>query len=619
MISIIIPIYNCEKYLYICLNSILKQSYTDFEVICIDDCSTDSSLEILNYFNQKDSRIKLLKNNEHKGYGFCINKCLNSSSGEHILFINPIDWIDSNALKLLYSKSKELNLDLLIYNTIEYNDSEKKFDYCQDYDINKIQIYENKIFNPITSKSLLLNNLSPAPWNKFYKKSLLNDNDIYFPEKNFFCENEVFNLSILLHAKRISFLDKALYNHRIIQYEKNYFFNEKTLNPIQIAGMMIETCINNKTYEKHKREILNYIFNILSKNYEKIDETQEYNAFKSTQEYSEKYFKKNNIKTDILEYVDENILKKFEQERVLLNEKYKKYLAIDIGGTNIKYTLLDKSAKPKISEMKSKKEEKEFYKLLDEIISPHLNKINGIAISFPGVVDVKKGIVQSGGSYSWIKNLPLKLILEQKYGKTVWIENDGKCSALAEHWKGGLNNTKNGVVIGLGTGIAGGIILNGELYRGINGTAGEFSSIIDNFEDPTKANKLYQIGGYKSLIGRYTKAKGIDSIEMSGREFFEKYHEKDEIAMNVLKDYAKTISTGIINIQSILNVEKFCIGGGISSEYDLIKEIKETVHNYFTKQMSPAIKEPEIERCFFKNGSGCVGALYNFLIMEKSI
>ena len=89
--------------------------------------------------------------------------------------------------------------------------------------------------------------------------------------------------------------------------------------------------------------------------------------------------------------------------------------------------------------------------------------------------------------------------------------------------------------------------------------------------------------------------------------------------MNVLKDYAKTISTGIINIQSILNVEKFCIGGGISSEYDLIKEIKETVHNYFTKQMSPAIKEPEIERCFFKNGSGCVGALYNFLIMEKSI
>ena len=65
MISVIIPVYNCEDYLYVCLNSVLKQSCSDFEVICIDDCSTDSSLDILSYFAKIDERIKILENTEN--------------------------------------------------------------------------------------------------------------------------------------------------------------------------------------------------------------------------------------------------------------------------------------------------------------------------------------------------------------------------------------------------------------------------------------------------------------------------------------------------------------------------------------------------------------------------
>lgn len=66
MISVIIPVYNCEDYLYVCLNSVLKQSYSDLEVICVDDCSTDSSLEVLGYFAKMDKRIKILENTENK-------------------------------------------------------------------------------------------------------------------------------------------------------------------------------------------------------------------------------------------------------------------------------------------------------------------------------------------------------------------------------------------------------------------------------------------------------------------------------------------------------------------------------------------------------------------------
>ena len=76
MISIIIPVYNVEDYLHVCLTSVLNQTYQNFEVICIDDASTDSSLEILEYFAQKDSRIKILKNKSNRGSGYSIKECI---------------------------------------------------------------------------------------------------------------------------------------------------------------------------------------------------------------------------------------------------------------------------------------------------------------------------------------------------------------------------------------------------------------------------------------------------------------------------------------------------------------------------------------------------------------
>ncbi len=76
---------------------------------------------------------------------------------------------------------------------------------------------------------------------------------------------------------------------------------------------------------------------------------------------------------------------------------------------------------------------------------------------------------------------------------------------------------------------------------------------------------------------------------------------------------------GIINIQSVLDVEKFCIGGGISAQDALIDEIRKSLQEFIAIKSSEAINEPAIEKCHFGNGAGCVGALYNFLIMEKLI
>ena len=86
MISVIVPVYTREDSLHICLNSILKQTYQNFEVICIDDDSTHSSLDILKYFSMKDSRIKVLKNDFTMGLGYCRNRGLEGANGDYIVF-----------------------------------------------------------------------------------------------------------------------------------------------------------------------------------------------------------------------------------------------------------------------------------------------------------------------------------------------------------------------------------------------------------------------------------------------------------------------------------------------------------------------------------------------------
>ena len=119
-ISVIVPVYNVEKFLHVCLNSVLNQTYPDFEIICIDDASTDSSLEILEYFFQKDSRIKIIKQDFNQGPGHSRNCGLNVAKGKYIFFLDGDDWIDFNTFEVLIKKADENDLDLLFFNEIHF-------------------------------------------------------------------------------------------------------------------------------------------------------------------------------------------------------------------------------------------------------------------------------------------------------------------------------------------------------------------------------------------------------------------------------------------------------------------------------------------------------------------
>ena len=108
MISVIIPVYNVEKYLHVCLNSLLYQTYQNFEIICIDDASSDSSLEILEYFTKKDPRIKIIKNDSNRGQGYSRNRGLEVAQGKYISFLDADDWFSPNAFEILIKKSNRI-------------------------------------------------------------------------------------------------------------------------------------------------------------------------------------------------------------------------------------------------------------------------------------------------------------------------------------------------------------------------------------------------------------------------------------------------------------------------------------------------------------------------------
>ena len=144
-ISIIIPVYNAEKYLDRCLNSILEQTYNNFELILIDDFSTDKSQEICKEFTKKDSRISLLVNEVNKGVSFTRNKGIYEAKGEFITFIDSDDWVNKTYLEdffffpilnnsivvqgIFYELKRNKKKILFSYINASYNISSKK-EWC---------------------------------------------------------------------------------------------------------------------------------------------------------------------------------------------------------------------------------------------------------------------------------------------------------------------------------------------------------------------------------------------------------------------------------------------------------------------------------------------------------
>ena len=221
-VSIIIPVYNVERYLKECLDSVVNQTLKDIAIICVNDGSTDSSLEILKEYAKNDSRIHIVdKINgglgaaRNSGIKYLIDSNINP---KYIYFADSDDWLDVQALEKLYNKSQESNSDICIMEVARYIEATNKIDKEDPWYTNKCyKIRKNNVCSFDEIKSVLFSSCCVAYCHLYSYEFLiisLWENEEFYPQ-NLLFEDVYPHIKSLVLAKRIAFLDEALYYYRI--------------------------------------------------------------------------------------------------------------------------------------------------------------------------------------------------------------------------------------------------------------------------------------------------------------------------------------------------------------------------------------------------------------------
>lgn len=225
LISIIIPIYNVEKYLKQCLDSIINQSYKNLEILLIDDGSTDKCPEICDAYALKDKRIKVI-HQENKGISSARNMGLKIASGSYIAFVDSDDWLALNCYETVLAHAIKTDADIVGYDIFEvWGNTIKMTSHTPN---------KNEVLHASKHYDLLFS-LWPLVWSKLYKKSFLDKHQIYFPNGLIY-EDIPFVVSCYARDATISFINDHLHYYRMSRIGSlSYKGNPKTL---QIFNVM---------------------------------------------------------------------------------------------------------------------------------------------------------------------------------------------------------------------------------------------------------------------------------------------------------------------------------------------------------------------------------------------
>lgn len=293
------------------------------------------------------------------------------------------------------------------------------------------------------------------------------------------------------------------------------------------------------------------------------------------------------------------------------------YLVLDIGGTFVKYAVMTEDGQ---FVMQGKvpvdhgSEEAMFAAL--EAVRDAVADYDyvGVPISMPGRIDTVAGIAHTGGAFGWLHDYPAAERYGAVFGKPATVANDGKCAAYAESWLGALKDASSGSVIVLGTGVGGGIVLNGHVWMGYTGGAGELSGLLVNFDAmglpfPQSMSALWANKISAAAIAKaFAERKGLEGAD--GIMLFDAYEAGDEDAKAVLEEFGFQAAAGIMSLQATLDLQRYAIGGGISARPETTEIIRKAFDNLYDPlgAFLPYGK-PEIVTCRFGNEANLIGAL----------
>lgn len=325
-----------------------------------------------------------------------------------------------------------------------------------------------------------------------------------------------------------------------------------------------------------------------------------------------------------------------------------KILALDFGGSSVKYGIVDENA---VISQSGKRPAplasvEEFTDAVESLYRQYKDEVEGIGISIPGNVDPESGILFENGVYQELYGNSITELVKEKCGVPVAVENDGKCGALSEAWKGSLQDCKDGAVIILGSGIAGGIIKDHVIHSGKGFNAGEFSFQITHPGEYSMLTTAFMSVGMLGVTYKLCKMKNLDlsiqdsspsmymfdsmfasryktlpgeplKIRADGRQFFQWVEEGDEDALKVYREFIVALGALIVNIQICYAPEKIVIGGGLSANDRVLPDLQTEIDQYYTNIGLGEKMRAEVVRSAYLGESNLFGATYNYILHNK--
>lgn len=301
-------------------------------------------------------------------------------------------------------------------------------------------------------------------------------------------------------------------------------------------------------------------------------------------------------------------------------------IGVDLGGTNIAIGLVDNSYELKDQLTIPTQSERPWHKIVNDImagISKLLDKnkvdildCTSFGIGCPGTCDTTNGVVLYSNNIKW-HNVPIAAELQKLFGVSCFISNDANCAALGEAIAGAAKGCKNVVMLTLGTGVGGGVIVDGKLYEGVNGAGAELGHCnLISGGVPCTCGRLGCIESYASATALVEQGKkaamehpesSLNTIEWNAKNIFEESHKGDKTACEVIEQYKYYLGEAVCNMVNIFRPEMILIGGGISGEGDsLIEPLNDYVKkNCFGGDISYVTKVSAAE---LGNKAGIIGA-----------
>ena len=241
-ISVVIPVYNSEKYLEKCLDSLLNQTLNDIEIVLVNDGSRDNSQQIIDRYREKYPDIIKSYTQENSGQASARNRGLEYAGGEFISFIDSDDYMELDAYERAYTKAKETDSDIVCFGFYEIKNGKKE-------QRNYTFLYEDE-----NDVRYVLNEASP--WNKLIKRSLIEENSIRFNENRIYEDLELIP-QLALYTDKICFMEDRLYNYVI---HEDSTMRQKVYNPKLASIYIVMETLKEKFSDTKYKDELEYLY-----------------------------------------------------------------------------------------------------------------------------------------------------------------------------------------------------------------------------------------------------------------------------------------------------------------------------------------------------------------------